>query len=144
MTLVRFEPLKEFENFSNQIQKYMDELPFMFTGRMDTFTPKFDIYEDNENLYVDAEIPGVAKEDIKLTIEDNILSVEGEKKASEDMKEKNFYRSERMYGTFKRSFTLPVEVDGQNVEAKFENGLLKIKFKKVDAQPKNERTIEVQ
>ncbi len=144
MTLVRFEPLREFENFSSQIQKYFDELPFMFSGRIDSFTPKFDIYEDKEFLYVDAEIPGMNKEEIKLTIEDNILTVEGEKKTSEELKEKNFYRNERMFGSFKRSFTLPVEVDSQNVEAKYENGLLRIKFPKVNAQPKNERTIEVQ
>lgn len=144
MTLVRFEPLREFENFSSQIQKYFDELPFMFSGKMDSFTPKFDIYEDNEHLYVDAEVPGVTKENIKLTIEDNILTVEGEKKASDELKDKNFFRSERMYGSFKRAFTLPVEVDSEKVEAKFENGLLKIKFNKVDVQPKNERTIEVQ
>lgn len=144
MTLVRFEPLKEFENFSSQIQKYFDELPFIFTGRMDSFTPKFDIYEDRENLFVDAEIPGMKKEEIKLTIEDNILTLEGEKKISEDVKEKQFFRNERLFGSFKRSFTLPVEVDAKNVEAKYENGVLKIKFRKVDAQPKNERTIEVQ
>ncbi len=144
MTLVRFEPLREFENFSNQIQKYFDELPFIATGRSDSFMPKFDIYEDAEHLFVDTEAPGVSKEDIRLTIEDNILTLEGEKKQSEELKEKNFFRSERMYGSFKRSFTLPVEVDSQKVEAKYDNGLLRIKFRKVDAQPKNEKTIEVQ
>ncbi|RMD50436.1 MAG: Hsp20/alpha crystallin family protein [Ignavibacteria bacterium] len=144
MTLVRFEPLRELEDFSSQIQKYFDELPFMFSGRVESFTPKFDIYEDNENLYVDVEIPGMKKEELKLTLEDNILTLEGEKKVSEDLKNKKFYRNERMFGSFKRSFTLPVEVDNEKIEAKYDNGVLNIKFHKLDAQPKNERTIEVQ
>ncbi len=143
MTLVRFEPMKELESITDQIQKYLDDLPLMFSGRADGFSPRIDISEDDKHIYVEAEIPGVKKEDLKLTLEDNILTIEGEKKLEEEKKEKNFFRSERIFGTFKRAFTLPVEVDPNKINAKFDNGLLKITFNKLVEDHKNERIINL-
>ena len=143
MTLVRFEPMRELESLTDQIQKYFDEMPFIFSGRHDGFSPRIDISEDEKHIYVEAEIPGVKKEDLKLTLEDNILTIEGEKKIEEEKKEKNFYRNERVFGSFKRSFTLPVEVNPDNINAKFENGLLKVTFDKIHEETKNERIIDV-
>ncbi len=143
MTLVRFEPMKELETLTDQIQKYFEDLPLMFTGRHEGFTPRIDISEDDKHIYVEAEIPGVKKEDLKLTLEDNILTIEGEKKFEEEKKEKNFFRNERIFGTFKRAFTLPVEVNPDKINAKFDNGLLKITFDKLTEEHKNERIINV-
>jgi len=143
MTLVRFEPIREFESLTNQIQKYFDEMPFLFSGKHDGFSPKIDIYEDENHIYVEAEIPGVKKEDLKLTLEDNILTIEGEKKLEGERKDKNFYRSERLFGSFKRAFTLPVEVNPEEINAKFDNGLLKVTFNKLNEETKNERIIDV-
>ncbi len=143
MTLVRFEPMKELESITDQIQRYFDDLPLMFSGRHDGFSPRIDISEDDKHIYVEAEIPGVKKEDLKLTLEDNILTIEGEKKLEEEKKEKNFFRSERIFGSFKRAFTLPVEVNPDKINAKFDNGLLKITFDKLNEEHKNERVINV-
>ncbi|MDP2038753.1 MAG: Hsp20/alpha crystallin family protein, partial [Ignavibacteria bacterium] len=74
---------------------------------------------------------------------DNILTIEGEKKKVSEQKEQNCYRSERVFGTFKRSFTLPAEVDSENVEAKFENGILSIVLKKLEAKVQSEKVIEL-
>jgi HSP20 family protein len=143
MTLVRFEPMKEFESITDQIQKYFDDLPLMFSGRHDGFSPRIDISEDEKHIYVEAEIPGVKKDDLKLTLEDNILTIEGEKKVEEEKKDKNFFRNERVFGSFKRAFTLPVEVNPDKIDAKFDNGLLHVTFDKLTEEHKNERVINV-
>ena len=76
-------------------------------------------------------------------MQDNIITIEGEKKKVENEKDKNFYREERCFGSFKRSFTLPVEVDSDNVDAKFNNGILEIKLNKLEPQKSKERVIEL-
>jgi len=85
----------------------------------------------------------VKKENLKITLQDNILTIEGEKKKEEEKKDKNFYRCERIFGSFKRSFTLPAEVDSDKVEAKFEDGMLNITLKKIEPKVKNEKVIEL-
>lgn len=145
MTLVKFEPLREIESLHDRIQKYFDDfsnygLNFNFS---DNFSPRIDVSEDKDHINVTAEIPGVKKDNIKITLQDNILTIEGEKKKLTEQKEKNFYRSERMYGSFKRCFTLPAEVDSDKVEAKFEDGMLNIQLKKIEPKKQNEKVIEL-
>ncbi|MGK9368929.1 Hsp20/alpha crystallin family protein [Melioribacter sp. Ez-97] len=143
MTLVKFEPLKELETLHDRIQRYFEDFTnFGFTFA-DNFNPRIDISEDNDSIHVVAEIPGVKKENVKITLQDNILTIEGEKKKEEEKKDKNYYRSERVFGSFKRSFTLPTEVDADNVEAKFDNGMLNIRLKKLNPKPKKEKVIEL-
>ena len=143
MTLIKFEPLRELETLHDRIQRYFDDFPNFGFNVSDSFSPKIDVSEDKNNITVTAEIPGVKKDNIKITLQDNILTVEGEKKKEKEEKDKNFYRSERAYGTFKRSFTLPVEVDSENVQAKFEDGMLHITLKKLEPKAKTEKVIEL-
>jgi len=143
MTLVKFNPVKEFDSFHDAIQKYFDDYSFMGSSLSETFSPKIDISEEKNKIVVEAEIPGINKEDLKITLQDNILTLEGEKKKEDKEKEKNFYRIERMYGSFKRSFTLPVNVDPEKVEAKFEDGLLKISLQKIEEKKKAEKIIKL-
>lgn len=143
MTLIKFEPLREFETLHDKIQRYFDDFSNFGFNVSETFNPKIDISEDKNHIYVEAEIPGVKKENIKITLQDNILTVEGEKKKESEHKEKNYFRSERMFGSFKRSFTLPAEVDSDKVEAKFEEGALHIELKKLEQKVKSEKTIEL-
>ena len=143
MTLIKFEPLRELETIQDKIQRYFDDFSNFGLSFSDSFNPRIDVAEDKNNITVTAEIPGVKKENIKITLQDNILTIEGEKKNESEQKDKNFYRSERMFGSFKRSFTLPVEVDSENVEAKFENGMLHVQLKKIEPKIKNEKNIEL-
>ena len=143
MTLIKFEPLRELETLHDRIQRYFDDFPNLGFNMSDSFSPKIDVSEDKNNIIVTAEIPGVKKDNIKITLQDNILTVEGEKKKEKEEKDKNFYRSERSYGSFKRSFTLPVEVDSEKVEAKFEDGMLHITLKKLEQKVKTEKVIEL-
>ncbi len=150
MTLIKFEPMREFETLHDKIleihpfwKRYFDDFSnFGFTANQN-FYPRIDISEDKNNIIVSAEIPGVKKENIKITMQDNILTIEGEKKKEIEQKEKEYYRSERMFGSFKRSFTLPEEVDSDSVEANFEDGMLRILMKKAAPKVKKEKLIEL-
>jgi HSP20 family protein len=101
------------------------------------FAPPVDIYEDEHNFTMKLEVPGIDEKDIDVQIENNTLSVHGERKIEKEEKEENFHRVERQYGSFTRSFTLPNSVDLAQVSANYEKGVLKIKLaKKAEAKPK--------
>jgi HSP20 family protein len=144
MTLVRFKPMREFNNINNSIQQYLDDFSSLKSSvSLNDFSPKIDISEKGNQLVIDAEISGIKKEDLKITLQDNILTIEGEKKNVSDVNETKYFLTERSYGTFKRSFTLPEEVDSEKVNAKFENGLLKITLEKVVEKAPEEKIIKV-
>ncbi|MCW8850141.1 MAG: Hsp20/alpha crystallin family protein [Melioribacteraceae bacterium] len=143
MTLIRFEPMRDLDHISNRFQRFFDEFPGLHNSNLESFSPRIDISEGEKTILIDAEIPGVPKENLKITLQDNILTIEGEKKKASEEKEKNFYREERCFGKFKRSFTLPVEVDSENVDAKFIDGILEIKLNKLEPKQEKERVIEL-
>ncbi len=150
MTLIKFEPLRDLESFNDRIQKFFNEFPSFGLDSGNSFNPKIDVSEDDNNIFIEAEIPGVKKGDINISLQDNILTIKGEKKSAKDdtkenikEKDKNYFRSERSYGSFSRSFTLPAEVDPDKVDAKFEDGILNISILKLHPQPKKEKMIEI-
>lgn len=143
MTLIRFEPMRDLDKISNRFHHFFDEFPGFSNSSNDSFSPRIDISESEKNILIEAEIPGVPKENLKITLQDNILSIEGEKKNEVEEKEKNFYRAERSFGKFKRSFTLPVDVDSEKVDAKFNNGILEITLSKFEPKENKERVIEL-
>ena len=83
MTLVRFEPMKEFDNFNSRLQKFFDEFPTMGSSINPGFSPKINILENEKEIGIEVELPGVKKENINITLEDNILTIKGVKKGSE-------------------------------------------------------------
>ncbi|BBE30198.1 heat-shock protein Hsp20 [Tepiditoga spiralis] len=95
---------------------------------------KIDIYEDEKSLNIEAELPGVTKKDIKINLEDNVLSIRCDKKEEKEEKGKNYFRRERVFGTFERSFKLPENVDVEKIDANFENGILKLNIPKKEKQ----------
>ena len=101
------------------------------------FAPPVDVYEDEHNITLKIEVPGIDEKDINVSIENNTLTVHGERRFEKDEKEENFHRVERMYGSFTRSFTLPNTVDLEQTNAHYEKGVLKIRLaKKAEAKPK--------
>jgi HSP20 family protein len=107
--------------------------PFSLEG----WSPSCDIYETENEIVVKAEIPGVKKEDVKLSMQDNVLTLSGERKFEEETKKENYVRVERGYGSFTRSFTLPPSVDVKTISAEFKDGLLEVKLPKLEqAKPK--------
>jgi HSP20 family protein len=102
-----------------------------------SFAPPVDIYEDEHNITLKMEVPGIDEKDIDVRIENITLTVHGERKFEKEEKEENFRRIERQYGSFTRAFTLPSSVDPGQVSANYDNGVLKIKLaKKAEVKPK--------
>ncbi|MGQ9819966.1 MAG: Hsp20/alpha crystallin family protein [Candidatus Kapaibacteriales bacterium] len=140
----RFNPFWEMENminsFANAYNSVFDDEP-RFKG---DFSPKADIWEDDFNVHFEFELPGVNKEDIKISVNDNrILSVSGEKKVDSSLNGKTCCRNERNYGHFIRTFQLPDELNTNKIKAHFENGILTISIEKVKATEPKEMVIEV-
>ncbi len=142
MTVVtRWEPFREFSVLQDRLNRlFQDSLG---TGREETlansgpFVPAVDVYEDEHNVTLKLEVPGIDEKDIDVRVENNTLTVRGERKLEKEEKEENFHRIERSYGSFSRSFTLPSTVDAEKVEADYDKGVLKIRLaKKAEAKPK--------
>ncbi len=105
---------------------------------LSTWAPVCDIYETENEIVVKAELPEVKKENLKVAVENNVLTIHGERKFSEETKRDNYHRVERSYGEFMRSFTLPNFVDTAKINAEFKDGMLCIKLaKKEETKPKN-------
>lgn len=101
------------------------------------FAPRVEVRDEKDAIVLTAELPGVEKDNISVQLENGVLTLSGEKKQESEVKENGFYRSERVYGQFKRSFTLPDAVDPNKIDAEFRNGVLKLTMaKKPEAAPK--------
>ncbi|HZF11830.1 MAG TPA: Hsp20/alpha crystallin family protein [Thermoanaerobaculia bacterium] len=102
-----------------------------------SWAPRVDVLENTEAYQVTAELPGIKKEEVEITLENNVLTLKGERKFEKDVNQESYHRIERVYGPFARSFTLPTKVAQDRVEAKFDSGLLTITIPKVaEARPK--------
>jgi len=158
MTLVtRWEPFREFSTMQDRMNRmnrafresYSPEGPEEALTTT-SFAPPVDIYEDEHNIALKLEVPGIDEKDIDVRVEGNTLTVHGERKIEKEEKEENFRRIERQYGAFTRSFTLPSSVDPGQVSAHYDKGVLKINLaKKTEAKPKqikvnvgSEKTLE--
>ncbi|HZV13180.1 MAG TPA: Hsp20/alpha crystallin family protein [Candidatus Kapabacteria bacterium] len=142
MALVRWQPFRELERVSNWIDNYMND-GFHSLG-VGNFVPSVDISEDEKNVYVHVELPGLTKDDVKVLVnDDNILTIRGEKKHEEKQENKNYYRMERCYGAFVRSLPLPAPVKADAIDAKFKDGILNITLPKVEPSKPKEREIQI-
>ena len=142
MTLItRWDPFREFETLQDRMNRLFRG-SYGPEGREEalattTFAPPVDVYEDEQNITLKIEVPGIEEKDIDVRIENNTLTVHGERKFEKEEKEENYRRVERQYGSFTRNFTLPTTVDPENVAADYDKGVLKIKLaKKAEAKPK--------
>ena len=153
-SLSRWDPFRELSTQNDRMTRFFREL-YSPEGPQETvtttsFAPPEDIYEDEHTITLKMEVPGIDEKDIDVRIENNTLSVHGERKIEKEEKEENFRRIERQYGSFTRSFTLPSSVDSGQVSAHYDKGVLKIHLaKKAEAKPKqikvnvgSERTLE--
>jgi HSP20 family protein len=141
MTMItRIDPFRELatlqDRFNSLFENFADANGKEQLAR-GSFAPAVDIYEDEHNLVLKLEVPGVNEEDLNVSLENNTLTVSGERKFEKEEKEENFHRIERRYGSFTRTFRLPNTVDAENVEAGYDKGILKITLaKRAEAKPK--------
>ncbi len=138
MAITRWDPFREvmaLQNRVNNLFREMNEGESPLTTA--SFVPAVDIYEDSKKVVLKLEVPGIEEKDLDVRVENNTLTVKGERKFEKEEKEENFHRIERRYGTFYRSFTLPSTVDSEHINASYTNGILKLELsKKPEAQPK--------
>ena len=144
--MTRWDPFNEFPSLQDRFNQLLNQ-PFGFlrgynpmtekTLTAPNFVPAVNVFEDEHTIKIDAELPGMEEKDIEVSLENNVLTISGERKLENEEKKENFHRIERSYGRFTRSFTLPPTVETENVNAEFNNGLLKITLnKKEEAKPK--------
>jgi len=155
MTVItRWDPFREFSTLQDRMNRLFRE-SYGPEGREEalattSFAPAVDVYEDEHNVTLKIEVPGIDEKDIDVRIENNVLTVHGERKFEKDEKEENFRRVERQYGSFTRTFNLPTTVDAEKVSAHYDKGILKVALpKKAEAKPKqikvsigSEKTLE--
>ena len=152
--LARFEPFREFSTLQDRINRVFRE-SYSGAGQDESlttssFAPAVDVYEDEHQVTLKIEVPGIDEKDIDVQVENNTLTVHGERKIEKEEKEENYRRVERQYGSFTRTFTLPQTVDTEKVAATYDKGVLKIALpKKAEAKPKqikvtvgSEKTLE--
>jgi HSP20 family protein len=130
--ITRIDPFRELASFFQSFEPSGKEQ--LTAGN---FVPPVDVYEDEQNLVLKLEVPGVDEGDINVSVENNTLTIQGERKFEKEEKEENFHRIERRYGSFLRTFKLPSTVDAEKVEASYEKGILKITLaKRAEAKPR--------
>ncbi len=138
--LTRWEPFREFATLQDRMNRLFRES--FNEGRDESlttssFAPAVDVYEDEHKVALKIEVPGIEEKEIDVRVENNTLTVHGERKIEKEEKEENYRRVERQYGSFTRTFTLPQTVDTNNVSANYDKGVLKITLpKKAEAKPK--------
>jgi HSP20 family protein len=138
MNVVKYDPFRDLRNLQ-------DEMTRLFTGVMPAsynreemthgaWAPSVDIYEDKDRLFLEAELPGMTRDDFDISVENNVITLRGERKFEKKTDGDNYHRVERSYGSFTRSFTLPQTVTADGATADFENGVLRVSL------PKREET----
>ena len=146
MQLVRWNPMNEMFSFRRPLSRVFDDFFLPHTTTEDGsltwgWNPVVDIYDNEDNIVIKAELPGVSKKDIDIDIKDRVLTLKGERSADNQVKEDNYYRRERTYGRFERSFTLPANVDPDKIKADYSDGVLKIEVSKPEDQKPKQITV---
>ncbi len=146
MNLTQFDPIREFQNMQKTFE-YMNRLFNAAQENTDRvavdFVPAVNTREANDAYYIEVDLPGVKKEDVSISVNDNVLTISGERKLEEERKDEEFYRIESVYGSFERSFTLPEDVDADKIEAEFKDGVLTVRIPKAQVVEKAPKKIEI-
>jgi HSP20 family protein len=140
--IARFDPFRDLQTLKERMDRLFDDTlsrrgggDEILQGR---WAPAVDIFEDDESIVLEAELPGMSKKDIRVNVNQGVLTLEGERKFSKETKEENYHRIERAYGSFMRSFTLPSTVDTEKIQAEHRDGVLTVRLpKKPEAKPKS-------
>jgi HSP20 family protein len=142
MAIVRWEPFRDLLTTQDRFNRLFNEtLGNVFGGEElagRAWNPAVDIYETDQNLVIKAELPGIDPKDVDIRVEDGTLYLKGERKHEKDVKEGNYHRVERSYGSFTRTFSLPNSVDVDNIKADYKDGVLSLTMaKREEAKPKS-------
>jgi HSP20 family protein len=136
MAITRWRPFRDLLSIQDEMNRLFDDFfghPFTrHEWTEEAWSPCVDMSETKDNIIINAEIPGMNKEDVKVSVQDNVLTLSGERKQEKEEKNANYHRIERSYGSFSRSFTLPTPVQSDKVKAIYKNGMLRITLPKTE------------
>ena len=130
MSLIHYKPINLFDQFNDEMNRYLSSMRSTAANQEHDWTPAVDIQEEDNHYLLTADIPGVNRNDVEITLEDGVLTVKGERKSGTDISEEGYRRRERLHGTFVRQFNLPDTVDTANITATAEDGVLRIAIPK--------------
>jgi len=137
MSSVHYKPVNLFDQFNNEMSRYLSSMRGSAANQEHDWTPAVDIHEEDNRYLLTADIPGVNRSDVEITLDEGVLTVKGERKSETGVSEHGYRRRERIAGSFMRQFNLPDTVDSANISAKAEDGVLKIEIPKQEKlQPK--------
>jgi HSP20 family protein len=133
MTLIRWEPARELQSIQREMNRlfgtFLDPQSGVYVGGR-RWVPATDLVEEGDHYVLRADVPGVGEDDVKVELEDNVLTISGERKSEHEQRKNGYYRIERASGRFVRSLTLPEGVDADSIKARFENGVLEVTIPK--------------
>jgi HSP20 family protein len=149
----REKALSPFEEMEKRFEEWFRR-PFSLLGpswfpklrmaEMEEISPTVDIFEEGDDVVVKAELPGIKKEDIDVKLTDSSITISGEKKKEEKVEKKNYYRMERSYGSFTRTFSLPADVQTDKAKAEFKDGILQIRVPKTEEAKQKEKKVLIE
>ncbi len=149
MTIVKWDPFRNVAALQDRINRIFDE-SFSRTADMDddismcAWRPSVDIYETEDAVIVKAELPGIKKEEVSVEVKDNVLTLKGERIEDKEIKEESYFRKERCFGIFSRSFNLQHLVQPDKIKAKFKDGILEIEIPKPEEEKPKQITVNVE
>jgi HSP20 family protein len=139
MALTRWRPtggdVKRVErDFMHELNRYFNDMQSWWegAGELGAWSPDVNVFEKDDQIVVEAEMPGMKKDDIDVSVQDHVLTLSGERKEETETKDKHFYRRERVEGAFMRAINLPTNVDSEKIDAKYKNGLLTLTIPKAE------------
>jgi len=144
MAIVRWEPLREISSLQTEMNRLFNQAfdhPQGNGGSVRRWTPAMDLLETEDHFVLRADLPGMTEEDVNVELEDNALTVSGERKSEHQERNEGYYRVERAFGSFSRSLTLPKGIDPESVTAEFERGVLEVRIPKPAARKPRKITI---
>ncbi|MCX6566512.1 MAG: Hsp20/alpha crystallin family protein [Candidatus Aminicenantes bacterium] len=147
MAIIRWDPFRDMVTLREKMNRLFEDSLAQKGEEKDMFTsnwaPAVDIYETANELVLTAEVPGIDEKDIEIKVEDNTLTLKGERKFEKETKEENFHRIERSYGSFFRAFSLPNSIDSDRIQAEHENGVLRVVMpKRQELKPKTVKILK--
>jgi HSP20 family protein len=147
MAITRWRPFRDVVSIQDEVNKLFDDFfgnrPARIEWTEGVWNPSVDVTEDKDSLVVKAEMPGMSKDDVKVSVQDNVLTLKGEKKQEKEEKDKNYHRVERSYGSFCRSFQLPTSVKADKIKANYKDGVLSITLPKTEEVKPKEIPISI-
>lgn len=148
MSIRRWRPFNDLLRLQKEMDSMFDEFferkPFRRELGESDWYPSVDVSEDEKEIKIEADLPGMTQEDIDINIDGNVLTIKGQRKKEEETKERGYYRSERSYGAFQRSFTLPTNLDVDEAKANFKHGVLTLILPKLEEAKGKRIEIEVE